>query len=68
MFILLLEIIGVNLKLLKEDLIVNVIDYVIFWIYILGVKGKYKIKLEEYFMYLLMRKIFVDMYVDFEND
>lgn len=68
MFILLLEIIGVNLKLLKEDLIVNVIDYVIFWIYILGVKGKYKIILEEYFMYLLMRKIFVDMYVDFEND
>lgn len=65
MFILLLEIIGVNLKLLKEDLIVNVIDYVIFWIYILGVKGKYKIILEEYFMYLLMRKIFVDMYVDF---
>lgn len=68
MFILLLEIIGVNLKLLKEDLIVNVIEYVIFWIYILGVKGKYKIILEEYFMYLLMRKIFVDMYVDFEND
>lgn len=65
MFILLLEIIGVNLKLLKEDLIVNVIDYVIFWIYILGVKGIYKIILEEYFMYLLMRKIFVDMYVDF---
>lgn len=55
MFILLLEIIGVSLKLLKEDLIVNVIDYVIFWIYILGVKGIYKIILEEYFMYLLMR-------------
>lgn len=40
MFILLIEKCKVDEILLKEDLIDYVIDYVIFWIYILGVKGR----------------------------
>lgn len=68
MFISSLEITGVNPKSSKEDLIANAIDYVTFWTYILGAKGKHKTILEEHPMYLLMRKTFADMYADLQND
>lgn len=67
-FISSLEITGVNPKSSKEDLIANAIDYVTFWTYILGAKGKHKTILEEHPMYLLMRKTFTDMYADLQND
>lgn len=65
MFILLLENCKVDFFLLGENLVDYVIKYVMFWIYILGVKGKFKILIEEYLMYLLMKYIYVDMLKSF---
>lgn len=65
MFILFFDNCKVDLILLEEDLIDYVIKYVKFWIYIFGVRGKYKVMLEGYLMYLLMRNIYVDMFINF---
>lgn len=41
------------------------VKYVKYWIFIFGVEGKYKKLFEEYDVYLLMKKIYVDLYKNF---
>lgn len=52
----------------EEDLIDHAIKNVRFWTYILGAEGKQKIKIEKHPMYLLMKRMYVEMFTNLQND
>lgn len=52
----------------REDLIDHAIKNVRYWTYILGAKGKHKIRIEEHPMYLSMKRIYADMFKNLQND
>lgn len=52
----------------REDLIDHAIKDVRFWTSILGAKGKHKIILEKHQMFLLMKRIYADMFKNLQND
>lgn len=52
----------------EEGLIDHAIKNVRFWTYIMGTEGKQKIKIEKHPMYLLMKRMYVEMFTNLQND
>lgn len=63
-----LESCGLKKTSSKDEFFSHAVEYVTFWICLVGAKGKYRDSLEKHDTYVEMKKTYKDIYTRFQND